>query len=415
MQIVRLTLMMAVSAVAAAQSHAPPQPQPPTVWQMQESGTTAGLRGIDSVDGSVAWASGTGGTVLKTVNGGAHWTKCAVPDADKDGATLDFRGVQAWDANTAVVMASGPGDKSRLYKTTDGCKTWMLLVKNIDPDGFYDSIAFWDRKHGILVGDPVRSMPTAFNTADGSTTRDVIKFEKPRFLTLMTNNEGRDWAYWPVEKTDPPEPGSVGGAAFAASNSSVFLVREISADSTGHVYKTVLGWIGIGGKGGARIFIGFAVAADQAPSEMHWSRPMRVPLTGGKESSGVFSLAFRLERNLNSKIDFTGDRYYRGIAVGGDYTKPNDSTGTAAWTEDSGQHWTASTTPPHGFRSSVQWSESLKLWITAGNNGSDISRDDGRTWQLLDDGNWNALSLPFVVGPNGRIAKLNPASLPPAK
>ena len=104
-------------AVAAAQSPAltatQTQPQSPLparqVWQMQEAGTTAGLRGIDSVDGTVAWASGTGGTVLKTLDGGAHWQKCAIPDAAADGATLDFRGVQAWDAQTAIVMASGPG------------------------------------------------------------------------------------------------------------------------------------------------------------------------------------------------------------------------------------------------------------------------------------------------------------------
>jgi len=118
MQVFRLTLLLAVSAIAAAQS------PPSQLWQMQESGTTAGLRGIDSVDGTVAWASGTNGTVLKTIDGGAHWTKCAIPDADKDGATLDFRGVQAWDAKTAIVMASGPGDKRRLYQTTDGCMTW---------------------------------------------------------------------------------------------------------------------------------------------------------------------------------------------------------------------------------------------------------------------------------------------------
>jgi hypothetical protein len=47
-----------------------------------------------------------------------------------------------------------------------------------------------------------------------------------------------------------------------------------------------------------------------------------------------------------------------------------------------------------------------------GTNGSDISRDDGKTWQSLDDGNWNAVSLPFVVGMNGRIGRLNPAAIP---
>ena len=87
------------------------------------------------VDGTVAWASGTGGTVLRTTDGGAHWQKMRHPDADKDGATLDFRGVQAWDATTAIVMASGPGDKSRLYKTTDGCTTWALLFENPDSLG----------------------------------------------------------------------------------------------------------------------------------------------------------------------------------------------------------------------------------------------------------------------------------------
>ena len=69
--------------------------------------------------------------------------------------------------------------------------------------------------------------------------------------------------------------------------------------------------------------------------------------------------------------------------------------------------------PPHGFRSAVQWSEALRVWITVGTNGSDISRDDGKTWQPLDNGNWNALSLPFVVGPNGRIARLNSAVVTP--
>jgi len=99
------------------------------------------------------------------------------------------------------------------------------------------------------------------------------------------------------------------------------------------------------------------------------------------------------------------------MILGGDYKKPNEITASAAYSNDSGQHWTASTAPPHGYRSAVQWSEPLHLWITVGTNGSDISRDDGKTWQPLDNGNWNALSLPFVVGPNGRIAHLNPAAL----
>src|ERR1700761_2526597 len=98
-------------------------------WTLQNSGTESSLRGIHAVSAQIAWASGTDGTVLKTEDSGRHWTKCSIPPgADK----LDFRGIQAFDANTAIVMSSGKGDLSRLYKTTDGCKTWKLLFTNPD-------------------------------------------------------------------------------------------------------------------------------------------------------------------------------------------------------------------------------------------------------------------------------------------
>ena len=149
-----------------------------------------------------------------------------------------------------------------------------------------------------------------------------------------------------------------------------------------------------------------------------WSQPRPVPIAEGTDSSGVFSLAFRYEppdqyaQGIHRSPPFVDTHgYIHGVAIGGDYTKPDTSQGTAASSADSGWTWTASTTPPHGYRSAVQWSESLKAWITVGTNGSDISRDDGRIWQPLDNGNWNALSLPFVVGPQGRIARLNPAAI----
>ena len=74
----------------------------------------------------------------------------------------------------------------------------------------------------------------------------------------------------------------------------------------------------------------------------------------------------------------------------------------------------AATEPPHGYRSAVAWDVADKAWVTAGPNGSDYSLDDGKTWQTLDvtdvKNGWNAISLPWFVGPNGRIGKL--VSLP---
>jgi len=322
---------------------------------MQDSGSTAGLRGIYSVDGTVAWASGTGGTVLRTTDAGAHWQKCTIPDAATDGATLDFRGVQAWDARTAIVMASGPGDKSRLYKTEDGCLAWRLVFANPDKDGFWDSINVADQDNLMILGDPVEGEFSIFSTTDGGKAWDKTHDEGLRSKA----NEG----------------------AFAASNSAL-LVNWVDGPAA----------FGAGSPTGARLFI----ECDSCKGKTSWTAVPMISFPKA-EASGIFSLNYRDWRLF--------------VAVGGDYTKPNESSGTAAWSADGGQHWTASAKPPHGYRSSVEWSEALHAWITAGTNGSDISRDDGKTWQPIDDGNWNALSLPFVVGPNGRIARLNAAAL----
>lgn len=366
-----LSLLASIGA-AAAQSPAPSpslsQPAPQQVWQMQDSGSAAGLRGIDSVDGTIAWASGTNGTVLRTIDAGAHWTKCAVPDASTDGATLDFRGIQAWDAQTAIVMASGPGDKSRLYKTTDGCKTWKLLGTNGDKEGFWDALRLWTPTDGFLAGDPVKEHPFL---AEFTSWSGLMMDDNVLYFATAKKGEG----------------------AFAASNSSISLGPFDTKDGTSRDV-----WFATGGLSGSRVL---------HYRHFNGGEPERATFLEGdaptfpkRESGGIFAIAFGRSR---------------GIAVGGDYTKPNDSTGTAAWSADSGLHWTAPTTPPHGYRSTVQWSELLKLWITAGTNGSDVSRDDGKTWQPLDNGNWNALSLPFIVGPNGRIARLNPAAIPQQK
>jgi hypothetical protein len=384
MQVFRLALLLAASAMASAQSQlpasppAPPQSKP--VWQIQDSGTTAGLRGIDSVDGAVAWASGTGGTVLRTTDGGAHWQKCAVPDADKDGATLDFRGVQAWDAKTAIVMASGPGDKSRLYKTTDGCLTWTLQFVNPDKDGFFDAYVFESLQVrsavGLLLGDPVKGYFPLWRVG--------IEFD-PGYVELLRHRPS-------ANKNE---------VAFAASNSCLF------------VYQSFISFfIATGGENGSRVFRVVSHGAD----EISWATfpSSSVPVGNHTPSSGIFSLAFA-EVPGPPLHDWARRMSGYGVAVGGDYEKPNEALAIAAFTQDGGEHWIASTHQPHGYRSAVSYDARLKLWITVGTNGSDISRDDGKTWQPLDDGNWNALSLPFVVGPNGRIARLNEAALPPAK
>ncbi len=100
-------------------------------------------RGIHAVGGGVVWASGTGGTVLRSEDTGYLWQQCATPPGS---AKLDFRAIWAWDALHVLVLSSGPGDQSRLYQTTDGCSSWKLLLTNPDADGFWDGLLFLDRQ-----------------------------------------------------------------------------------------------------------------------------------------------------------------------------------------------------------------------------------------------------------------------------
>ncbi len=354
-------------------------------WVMQSSGTKAELRGIHAVGGGVAWASGTNGTVLRTEDSGYMWQSCAMPPGAEK---LDFRGIWAWDANTAIVMSSGPGDLSRLYKTTDGCSSWKLTNTNEDKDGFWDAVVFWDKNNGEVVGDPVvrekfgdfkiagdKEPVGALDHDDGNHAPQRKETTETRFAVFVTTNGGKTWIKDPGEffKSDPKRSG-----AFAASNSS--LVRLPG-----------FGWFGIGGSDGSFVYRGITATDIMSHDGLFWQKTP-VPIAGGTPSSGVFSVAFRDSQHV--------------IAVGGDYTKPNESAGTAAWTADGGRTWTAAERPPHGYRSAVAWDAEAKAWIAVGTNGSDVSYDDAKTWAPLDDGKWNALSLPWVVGPEGRIAKL---------
>jgi hypothetical protein len=198
--------------------------------------------------------------------------------------------------------------------------------------------------------------------------------------------------------------------AFAASNSCVALGPVVS--KSGQAREA---WFATGGVAGSRV-IHYEHFLGEEPERLSISST-NLPMFPSGEGAGIFSIGIRDAHRPESEVLFregggTSRANWDLVVVGGDYTKPNDSRNTAAVSKDSGSTWTASAVPPHGYRSTVQWGESIHAWITAGTNGSDISRDDGKTWQPLDNGNWNALSLPFIVGPKGRIARLNAAALP---
>jgi photosystem II stability/assembly factor-like uncharacterized protein len=325
-------------------------------WVAQSSGTTVRLRGVSAVSYRVAWASGANGMYMRTTDGGRTWQAGQVPGA----AELDFRDVDAFDAETAYLLAIGPGDRSRIYKTADGGRSWTLQFQNRRPEAFYDCMAFWDARRGLAMSDPVGG----------------------RFVVVRTENGGRTW-----NEIDPSgmPPALEGEGGFAASGTCVTVI-------SGGTYA----WFGTGGPRGPRVF-------RSRDSGRTWLAAP-APLASGK-SAGVFSLAFHGST---------------GVAVGGDYTKEQGAAGNAALTRDAGKSWWAvgASGRPGGYRSCVAYvpgTRGLKL-VAVGPSGSDYSADGGRTWKPLGTEGFHALSVTpqgdaaWAVGENGRVARLDSPS-----
>ena len=314
-------------------------------WNKQSVDTKAGFRGLSIVNEKVVWASGTGGTVIRTTDGGTSWNIFTVPGAEK----LDFRDVEAFDANTAYILSIGNGDASRIYKTTDGGATWKLQFANTDANAFFDAIACWDRNKCIAMSDPVKNKYVLIGTTNGKT--------------------------WQPLDTDKMPPAKDGEAAFAASGtclitqgkSTVFLA---SGGSNARVFRSEdrgLTWF----------------VADS-------------PLPKGTAGSGIFSIAMRDEKN--------------GVIVGGNYEKPEESNSNIAFTADGGRSWITGK-GLSGYRSGVAHINSSTI-IAVGTNGSDISFDSGRTWKKLGRESLNAVAAKgkkavWAVGPQGYVARLN--------
>lgn len=119
------------------------------------------LRGLSVVTDSIIWASGSKGTVAHSTDGGKTFEWLTVTGYEG----RDFRDVEAFDNNTAIIMAvAEPGI---ILKTTDGGKNWKKVFEDTTKGMFLDAMDF-NGKNGIVVGDPIKGrMFSAFTTDFG--------------------------------------------------------------------------------------------------------------------------------------------------------------------------------------------------------------------------------------------------------
>ncbi len=129
---------------------------------------TASLRGLCVVNDKTVWVSGTNGTVGRSVDGGDTWTWMTVKGYEK----TDFRDIEAFDANTAVIM--GVAAPAYILKTTDGGENWKVVFQSADKDMFLDAMEFWNEMSGIVIGDPINKKMFIARTFDGGNTWRTI-------------------------------------------------------------------------------------------------------------------------------------------------------------------------------------------------------------------------------------------------
>lgn len=314
----------------------------------QSMKSTVRFQAVSALSGRVAWISGTRGSWARTLDGGKTWQAGMVPGAD----SLEFRDVQAASADTAWLLAAGNGDKSRIYHTTNGGRTWSIQFVSTDQRAFFDCLAFWDARHGIAISDAVEKAFILLRTEDGGAT-----WNRVTGLPAAVEGEG----------------------LFAASGTCLLTGPDGRA------------WFGTGAANIARV----GRSRDHGKT---WTIA-KTPIIQNSPSSGITSLAFW--------------DAHRGIAVGGDLNVTKERTANVAISEDGGETWWPGGTlsfPGPAYGSAVVPGRALTA-VAVGPGGSAWTSDGGANWQAIDGADyWSVGFAPggagWMVGPGGRIVRV---------
>ena len=261
----------------------------------------------------------------------------------------DFRDIEAFDAATAVVMVVDA--PAYILKTIDGGESWKIVYENKTKGMFLDAMEFWNELSGIVIGDPIDGKVFVARTFDG----------------------GNTWMNIPDQYRPKADSGE---AFFAASGTNV---RALDRD------ESVL----VSGGTRSRVYIR--------------DKQIDLPIIQGKETTGANSIAVMDNNKLNGGSTM--------IVVGGDFNNPTSDSLNCFFTTNQGKTWKAPKTPPHGYRSCVEYL-SKKHLVACGLTGVDYSVDGGNTWKLISKESFHVCRIAkrgaviYLAGADGKVAKL---------
>ena len=305
------------------------------------------IRAIAPVDANSVWFAANNGRV-----GIIDSLTPKLANIKHQDSLLHFRAIAKTKDAVFILSIANP---AVLYKIGVSGKEASNIEEVYVEEGekvFYDSMAFFNDKEGIAMGDPTEGCLSILITRDG----------------------GNNWKK--IDCKDLPKV-EQGEAAFAASNSNIAIVNN-------HV------WIASGGKK-ARVFH----SSDKGKSWEVYS----TPILQGKAMTGIYS------------IDFFDEKV--GIIFGGDWERKDFNEGNKAITHNGGKTWNLiSNGEGPGYRSSVRFvpGSNGNGIVAAGSPGISYSKDQGESWKELSKEGFYAIefvndSVAFASGRN-RISKL---------
>ena len=181
-----LAFIMPVAAVTpktqlfAMKSQGPKTLSISAEWIEQVSGLpyAQGIRCLDAVNATIAWAVGRDGTgsdvptteFTRTINGGDTWIAGSVlGTSDTIHGCGNICALSEAVAYVAVYNHVGSQDATDgPYKTTDGGSHWTQLGNY--PISFANNVVFWNENEGVVLGDTKDGYFEDYYTSDGGVT-----------------------------------------------------------------------------------------------------------------------------------------------------------------------------------------------------------------------------------------------------
>lgn len=262
----------------------------------------------------------------------------------------DFRDIEAFDASTAIIM--GIAEPAYILKTIDGGETWKVVYENKTKGMFLDAMEFWNEQAGIIVGDPING----------------------RFFVTRTFDGGSTWQDIPLDKRPVADSGE---ACFAASGTNI---RALDKDEA--------------------VFVSGGLISRLYKRDEVIALP---PIIQGKETTGANSVSVwdHNKKNGGKKM----------IVVGGDFNADSSQEKNCVISNDGGKTWQVPNTPPHGYRSCVEFVSKTDVF-SCGLNGVDYSANGGKDWNWISKEGFHVCRIAktgtsiFLAGGNGKIGKI---------